>query len=328
MCRANSSSIFSFDMIKPFIIRCSVFIAVAFAALAVVSGLHLLVLKNIVRPAHLKIDAEVIIIGDSHTQTAVDPDLLKSSVNISSNSMHYAYAYAILNNVLPANPQVKAVVLGFSYHNLNEYYDALLRDARKYRVRLGEYYNLFGGEERELVRAGTGIYYATVAKYHYGVPIQLYGSMYWKAVLGGLNARDFSFWGNPHVSQVSNINRRSLTGTLERHFYLEDRTTPQKHSDMQKHYLRKIIELCQARGVHLYLLMTPVHPAYKVNVPPEFARSFDDFSKELKNNPGVDVWDYSTGPYADFMFGDADHLNIYGARMFSRILEKRLEELR
>ncbi len=318
-------------MIKAFIRRFCLFIIAGLILLYGISCLHLCFMKWMLHPDHLSVgkDTDVIIMGDSHTQTGIDETLLSRSVNVSANSMHYLYSYVILKTLLPANPQVKAVVLGYSYHNLNEYYDGLLRDEKQARFKLGDYYLLFGKEEESVVRAESLAFYEANAKYHFGLPIQINPQLYWKAVFGPLTARDFPFWGKTYTSKHSNISRDSLIKTLERHFYRTDCKTFQDHSDLQKRYLEKIIEMCRSRGVRVYLLITPLHPAYRANIPQNFTRKFQQWTSELESKyQNLIVWDHANDGYADFMYGDADHLNRYGARIFTRIINRRLDEIR
>lgn len=331
MFRPSNLSIFNFDMIKAFITRVCLFVAAGLMLLYVLSCLHLSFIRMMLQPAHLSIgkDADVIIMGDSHTQTGIDESLLRRSVNVSANSMHYLYSYVILKALLPSNPRIKAVVLGYSYHNLNEYYDGMLLDGDKARFKLVDHYALFGRDEEHAVRAKTLAFYEAWAKYHFGLPIQINPRLYCKALCGPLTARDLPFWGKTYSSKHSNISRDSLIKTLERHFYRADLKTFQDHSDLQKRYLEKIIAMCRSRGVRLHLLITPLHPAYRSNIPEDFNRKFRQFTSELENKyPDLTVWDHANDRYADFMYGDADHLNVYGAQIFTRVISRRLDELR
>lgn len=318
-------------MIKTFITRFCVFVGIGLIALSGVSLLHRSFMTVMLQPEHLSVghNTDVIIMGDSHTQTGIDEQLLTHAVNISANSMHYMYSYLILKALLKSNPQVKAVVLGYSYHNLNEYYEGFLRDEKQARFKLNDYYWLFEREQENVVRTHSLAFYEAYAKYHFGLPIQLAIRLYVKSIMGKLTARDFPFWGKTYKREHSNISKESLIMTIQRHFFSPDLKSPQKHSDLQKVYLAKIVDLCRQRGVRLYLLMTPLHPSYRVNIPGDFIRDFGWFTADLKSmDPGLGVWDHSGDVFADFMYGDADHLNVYGAKIFSRVINRRLEDMR
>src|SRR6266545_1841324 len=66
----------------------------------------------------LNSDVHGLIIGDSHTMTSLNPGMLPSFVNFSQMVESYFYTYYKLKHLLEKNPQIKTVVLGYSYHNL------------------------------------------------------------------------------------------------------------------------------------------------------------------------------------------------------------------
>ncbi len=79
-------------------------------------------------------------------------------------------------------------------------------------------------------------------------------------------------------------------------------------------YLRKIIDLCEANGIKLYLVYYPMyHPEYYYDQD-YYYNAYNEFFSD------VELLDYSAYPLDDDCRYDAHHLNTKGSQIFTEEL--------
>jgi len=61
-----------------------------------------------------------LIVGDSHTMTSLDPEIIEHSKNVSFNSENYFFSYYKLKHFLFYNSHIKVVILGFAPQNISK----------------------------------------------------------------------------------------------------------------------------------------------------------------------------------------------------------------
>ena len=296
--------------------------------MAMVSFGHYRLLQQIVRPDHLLItpDVSVLVLGDSHPECSLNPEYMTGVENISLSSEHYLLTFYKLKALLDANPQIHTVILGYSVHNLNQFYDDFLKKEEHSQLWLNIYFPLLDEEGLDMIRAAPG-YFVSSLKYQYGVPLRIDFFLLYKLVRGTLHVTDFSFWGHFREGQLSLLQDKYLRRTIEIHFYENGKV--QGLSPFQMYYLFKIAEYCERRQVNLILLMTPLHEKYHKNIPPGFSRFYHQLAETLtRRYPHTHFWDFSELPLPDIFFRDPDHLNKYGAARFSTMIMKQLKNSR
>src|ERR1700757_670909 len=101
-------------MIRKFINKVALLSAIVLAVLCVFKYVYDKRIEKI------KINAEVttIICGDSHAQCAVDDSILNHSLNVANSGEPYIYTYNVIKVLKNDNPQIKVVILGYSFHSL------------------------------------------------------------------------------------------------------------------------------------------------------------------------------------------------------------------
>ena len=84
-------------------------------------------------------------------------------------------------------------------------------------------------------------------------------------------------------------------------------------------YLKRILELAQLYQIKPILVSMPLYRA-------ENFFDMDTFYRVLKEEfPDVEFWDYSNFPLGDDCRQDINHLNRWGAEIFSRELAERMK---
>ena len=75
-----------------------------------------------------------LVIGDSHTELAINDSLLNNTLNISTPAEGYIFTYMKLRNILKNNSQIRNIMLGVSYHNFSSYYDKYIYEEEPYSL--------------------------------------------------------------------------------------------------------------------------------------------------------------------------------------------------
>ena len=97
-----------------------------------------------------------------------------------------------------------------------------------------------------------------------------------------------------------------------------------KIDDNKLVYLKKIENICYKKNIKLVLLLSP-----QFFLLDNSYGNMDEFQKIISGN-GYNIWDYSQDTtfirYKN-LFADPAHLNIYGAKKYSKILAHRIKEI-
>jgi len=242
------------------------------------------------------IDAQVdtLVLGDSHVEVAIDDSVHPRIQNMAASSEGYIYTYAKLKELLKHNPHIKHIVLGFSYHNLSDYYDKYITGENAGQV-VQKYIDVLHGEEvRELFEANKTLLVLPAFKNAFR---ELNNS---PAYLGG-----FRVLKGEHTFDPEAMRRR-----VKLQYY--ENETICGYSAINIKYLIKINALCKENGVDLTLLSTPLHNQYVKEIP----ESFRDIYSDLIKQNGLQIIDFDDLELEDYhFFPDGDHMNAVGAEV-------------
>jgi len=84
------------------------------------------------------------------------------------------------------------------------------------------------------------------------------------------------------------------------------------------------VQFCKREQIALYLVATPVHDAYRAEIPEAYRARFAELTDEYLT-AGVEVIDRSALFPGDSLFANSDHLNAKGARRFTRLLRDEMQ---
>jgi len=262
----------------------------------------------------LKLDNDIhtIICGDSHTQTALNDSIIPNSLNIAHSSEHYLYTYNVLKLLLRNNRQIRTVILGFSYHNLSSFYDDYLFDEDKTQYMYPRYFTVLDAEAMSLLVSNNFGGFLTDLKNTY------------HGVYRHINARellDYSFIGWFYQSDRNYKNDSTVSRAIKEHYFNDDQSM-QGFSAFQLIYLDRIIELCRLHDVRLILINSPLSKEYRARVPEEFIDRFNEFAKSHDQQ----LLDYHDFEVPERCWGDGDHLNSSGAKIFSAYIVESMHD--
>jgi hypothetical protein len=242
-----------------------------------------------------------VIVGDSHTAWAIDAAGIPGVQNVSHNAEGYKYTYAKLRHLLDAEPGVKRIYLGFSFHNLSSYYDEYIAGPT-FRSFVERYLSVLSlADYAELVRND----------------VRHAPDLFTKVVRNGFASglkRECTLYGRFSDEPMTAVFSLSSTERRIHAQYFEDGKL-RGESRLNVEYLGKIIELVRERGVELVILNTPLHPEYVRRVPREFRDAFDRYVQDHH----LVVFDFRDLALTDAEFlPDGDHTNYRGAALTSR----------
>jgi hypothetical protein len=301
---------------KQFITKLTAFISICIALLVLTSGFTLFVISK--ASFRLPPEKTILVLGDSHTECAVDDALFSQSVNISASAHHYLYTYCKLKKLLSENKHIKTVLL--SYNGISEGIDERwLFDDKIIAARIPCYLFLMGKEERDVYRGNKAFALAflriPVRKRNLLVMVKFFrnGRLSYKDLrIGGFRKEA----GNNLPKDVPDSNKND---TEEKADNFQE-TTPLRFAFYQTQYLSKIIDFCKAQNVELVLIATPLYKFVNSDADPLLSY----YQERLE---GVRFLDFRDMVLPESWYKDRAHLNYKGAEFFSRYLAEHYGDL-
>jgi hypothetical protein len=263
---------------------------------------------------------DFLFMGDSHIQNAVNPGYLQNAYNYASSYENYAQSYfklkkLIEKNIKPAYIIINADPSSFSSFRLQRFkYDYYWKNYL-------DYFELakITGNIDFIYKHFAGRYFAHAGEY----------DAFYKVFFQKLDLKEKVYKGfKPRFGNIlfsMNLDTGAAK-TAEKYFRGHNHKDP-----VLAHYLKKIAELCYREKIGLILIRLPMLKEYVAHVehivPLEEVYSlFDEISRAYS---GLEIWNYrDIFHQSPECFHNPDHLNIDGARIFSKILAERLAELK
>lgn len=290
-----------------------------FSVLTVVFLLFFFINSWIIRSFPYKLDkkTKVLIIGDSHLQTSLNPQIIPNSYNVCISAETYNITYLKLKYLLEHNPNIQKVLLGFSYHNFSAFNDLKFITGNTSKYIFDTYYGLPILEVLDSLEYNKTNYLTALA-FNNALPnataINLLLRIKEPLYIGGFGSID-----------KSNIYKKAiLDTTINRHYY--NNKINVGISKFAEKYLNAIINLCKKSKIKLYLIATPLHSAYYDKIPDNFKQNFHRIKKEIQSGSATHLLDMTDKLKADSLFLDFDHLNKDGSKIFSNIIKKQIED--
>lgn len=259
-------------------------------------------------------DITIIACGDSHIAAGINDSILSSSVNIALSSQPYFHSYNVLGTLLPNNPEIKTVLLGYAYHSLSPNMDSLVITKKSDLENCGD-------RGRYLIISPLSYTCHIVIKD--GVEVLLRSIV--NHIRIGISTKeilDRPYMGEYYLSNSHNMSQENTDAALQIQYYNRAGEVQNEIAIYQLYYLYRISELCNKNDVELYLLNTPISRQYFEAIP----RGYIDNYRYIASTVDATLLDFHDFPLPDSCYGDADHLNYYGATEFSLFLDSLLNQ--
>lgn len=250
-------------------------------------------------------NTNILIAGDSRVMTAINPDSIPNSRNIAQNSESYFLTYHKLKFILPVNPQIKKIVIGFSYPSFSAYMDGLYCDDIATADIFSRFYPLMLPKDFEPLKVDEAKYY----------------QVYFKQMLLLPHLKHEQYLGE-FTKLPYGLNKANLESVVKRHYFNKEGKNI-GISKVSPAYLDSIITLCNNNKIELTLINIPFQKDYLKSVPPNFIEYYNTKKTELLGR-GVRILDYSKMELDNNYFKDYNHLDLDGANYFTSQIKKEL----
>jgi hypothetical protein len=103
----------------------------------------------IISSASFKIDKgrNILIVGDSHTEQAIDDTIFSRSINISDSGTAYLYSYIKLRKFFDVNSHIETVIVSFHGESIKKSRDEWILDDKYILGHIPNYISLLRAEE-------------------------------------------------------------------------------------------------------------------------------------------------------------------------------------
>jgi hypothetical protein len=258
-------------------------------------------------------DRHIVVIGNSHTECAIDDSIFIRSVNFSQRGVSpYLLTYVKLKKILEENVHVNTVLLSFDRVKITaeELSD---NDIRNF---LHTYFFMMAHEEYALLLKRPITWKALLI-----IPAKNIETIVRFVIKGRISYRDLN------IGKYRKLDRDKLEQAIElAEATIENRinTNSDESSGSSFYppsYLQKIIGLCKEKNVELILFNSPT---YRPDRYGNKEQLMDYYNTYLR---GTRYMDFSAFPLPEYGYGDIGHLNYKGAEIFSRYLRDNYGEL-
>lgn len=294
------------QLLTRFLIYASIIAFIYWGYLSVVS--HVL---NTDRLYKLPPEKTVMVIGDSHTAFGIIDSNLAHVANLSQSADVYLYNCLKVEKVLPLNPQIHTVIIGFGAHDVQQFMaDVFLKKYEFTKAKVQNYYHLLSASDlcyllykspTQVIKGVVGLPKLKtpyVTKILRGKKMDLNDELR----IGGFTFRDEKIDMKKNIADAAKL--------------VTDKEDLISMWPWQINYLHKLVDICKAHNVKVIFIRMPEHKDFPRTIEPEFQafrkREFGD----------IPFLDYLQMDFPDSCFSDMDHLNYYGARIFTDSFSK------
>lgn len=238
----------------------------------------------------------ILIAGDSHPMTSLNPELFESANNISQSAEPYVITFWKLKKIF-AEARPDTLLLGFAPHNFSGFNDQKFSDRLWADVLFKRIYPISNFES---IRGKIDIDYTNLYRSIWK-QISFYPRLAHGNYIGKFDFRK--------AGKISNAQR-----LIDDHFYYNNKEAGV--SRLSINYLDSISHLCNQYQVNLVLVNNPVHKSYLNSIPKINRNVYQELKSKWSSK--VLIIDKTASHYPDSLFFNADHLNGAGAERFTR----------
>lgn len=253
----------------------------------------------------------ILILGDSHTECALNDTLLPHSVNISASADAYIYSYFKMKKLINNNPQIDTILLGYGYHNLSPSLEEWVYGDKFILNKVPTYACFMKNSEIQ-----------KVIKYNPQLALSLILDIYRSAFklsvksIFGQNYNQAGFGG------FRRLTYNKLKEDIQRLSRKKDQDEASFNSSpSQEKYLLMISNYCKNNKIKLILIATPIYKNILKSSKNLKVLYYEYYNKYLADNV---LLDYSGENMPDSCYADSEHLNRLGAKDFSLIVYNKL----
>jgi len=261
-------------------------------------------------PNNVTQNKNILVLGDSNTECAINDSIFASAVNKSASADSYFYSYLKLKHIVQNNPNIDTIVLGFAPHNIFD--NGWLLDDSHINSHLKLYFPLMEFSDYSFFICNNPKAFLstlpTITKHAY--------NNLFNRLLNNFTACYYGAYLKLERNKLQEVKALFKEGKPLPFFDLPNNFSI---SEPETLYLNKIISFCSSNHLKLYFINTPKRfelLKYQKYGTKEF---YEFYNKTYSH---IDFIDCSNLTLQDKNYGDFVHLNSNGANLFSSILHK------
>lgn len=262
---------------------------------------------------------ELIILGSSHNWRAINPKFLNRMVApLAHGESAINIDHLLFNRFTPAFPKLKAVIFELGYHNLEDYRDSSWNKNHLFNIYYGV--NNYGTNppfhELLLVTANPMQYFK-----HLIVPKR-------RQALGTFNRFGFINSTPSSIFKSANYNIDSANKNVME--YLDG-----KHINESKEFyarnvahMNEMVNYCHEHNIVVIFLSSPKHSSYNEKMLAGKLERRNAYLDSCSNHENIHILNYEKKyENSSSLFLNPDHLNPDGAELFSKELNRQIENI-
>ena len=246
----------------------------------------------------------IVFLGNSHVECAINDSIVKNSFNFARSNDYAEQVYLKLKLLKKYNPQLDTAIIGYENVLLNQNLKKpILGIISPY------YYDQFTIEDiSKILRFGSFKYISS----HFNCPFDI-------LKIGQILPSFINY--DVNVADLKNLGRYEylVRDKLAMHIELE-KSKPMRTSNydvLSIYFLKETINYCNENGITPIFLFPPHHKTSKID-----STRYKKYYYENYSN--IVYYDFRTLELPDSCFGDKNHLNYKGAKIFSQYFERKV----
>lgn len=231
----------------------------------------------------------VLFMGASHIEKGINDSIYNGSINLAKGSERYLFTYLKLKHIVKNNPQIDTLFLQFAPTDIWKNTDSKYYSANEMSYFLPLYFPYFSNEEWSVYE---------------GMKTSKVGTLLLQKTLKNLPYNIHSFGEFSPSEKIFDSN----------HDIYKMPIYQEKGHSINYKYLKKIISLSNEKNIKLLFLYMPMYKPQDFYDQDYF---YKIYSKQFSN---IKLLDYSKWHCPDNFRADEHHLNIAGAKEFTKKL--------
>ena len=242
-----------------------------------------------------------LIVGSSQSECAYNDSLIPDFKNMSQSGESFFYTYFKTSLLLKHNKSVETVFIDFSNIQIHPEMNDWTWDDKHISYRYPIYSSFMNFDDQLLLFKNNPFGFLSTLSFTF------------KYRFNKIVSNNYNF-----VNEVGGYlfldrdKTDSLLNKIDSSQVEQNIVDKKKYSEINLIYLKKIIDLCKANDKKVYLLRSPQH-IKSLNLKND-SLYFEILNTRFKNN---EFLDFSKVPFTSNEFGDFDHLNYKGAKIYS-----------
>ncbi len=257
---------------------------------------------------------ETLVFGDSHAFFGINPAYFTSNTfNIANVSQSLYFDELLLQKHIDSLPNLKNVILNISYFTLSAVDNSLEDRWRRY----------FYQQQMDLNISSISVFdpnqYSLALVRRFDKSVDLFEEYIQNGTIVSCYKNGFGMQDETNIVPDKEKISELIAKKHEDHLF---------DFDVNKNRLQRIIDLCNKKGIDVFLIEMPVYKTYYSLLDTTKKEKINaTLSKLEEKNKGVHYFDFSQEEsFIDSDFRDADHLTNEGAEKFSKILNAILQK--